>query len=100
MKWYYESFRDKYTYPSCGKTFIKEEEVNAPKYNNTHIHHNIEIIYVLSGKMEFRIFGKDSECHTILVGEKCALIVNSGILHRSIPREVGESMLTFIPRTR
>ena len=97
MEWYYESFRDKYTYPSCGKTFIKEEEVNAPKQNNTHIHHNIEIIYMLSGKLELRLFGSDGKHRSVFIGKNDALVINSGILHWSIPCEAGEYMLAFIP---
>ena len=62
MNWFYEACRDEYTYPRCGKGAIKAEVTDAEvRYCDIHMHHNIEIIYVIDAKMEVRLYKSEND---------------------------------------
>ena len=97
MNWFYEACRDEYTYPRCGKGAIKAEATDAEvRYCDIHMHHNIEIIYVIDAKMEVRLYKSENDFMSMILGPHQATIINCNIIHRTIPRADGEYLLTFI----
>lgn len=97
MNWYYESMRDKYTYPRCGKGQIDAKtHKNDPSYCKIHMHHNIEIIYVIEGEMEVQLFSSENNFFSLTLRDHQAIIINCNIIHQTFPRADGEYYLTFI----
>ena len=47
--------------------------------------------------MEVRLFGLNNERVSVLVRKNEAFVINSATLHWTLPNEIGEYMLTFIP---
>ena len=97
MNWFYEAFRDEYTYPRCGRGKITAEPPDAKKlYCDIHMHHNIEIIYIIEGRMEVRLYKGENDYLSLTLEPRQAIIINCNVIHRTIPLADGEYFLTFI----
>lgn len=97
MRWHYEANRDEYTYPRCGKGPINAKTVSTDRpYCVMHMHHNIEIIYIIEGQMEVILYNSESDFLSLTLEPHQAIIINCNIIHQTIPRADGEYFLTFI----
>ena len=91
MIWEYESFRDRATPVCCF------DDTNNIGKHRIHAHHNIEVIFMVSGKLQMYLYdlvGIDKE-FVLTAGD--IMVVNSNIVHSTTSIEHVVYYLAFLP---
>ncbi len=99
MDWIYEVHRDQYIIPHCERSLEprKNPDFKPPSMCNVHLHHNIELLYVIEGIMRLELMDVEkTKCVIILKKNNCILI-NCNIIHHTTMLGRVEYYCTFIP---
>ena len=70
MEWHYESWRDNYTFPHCERSIEYIE--NLDRSPHTHVHYNIELLYIIEGNMRLNLYEGNQIFHMYDHSFRCA----------------------------
>lgn len=94
MQWVYESFRDSYIFPHCERsvsTRFHERPIGI------HLHHNIELLYIIEGSLELDLYDTDRHTRAITLRKDDVILINCNILHETHTNDHVDYILGLIP---
>ena len=91
MLWEYENYRDT-DLPSCARGM--QEKMNV---HRIHAHHNIEILMLLQGLIELRLYDLEGIDKQLTIHEGEVMVLNSNIVHSTRYIEDVQMYLAFVP---
>ena len=95
MEWEYEEWRDKIVIPYC--EFDSDDGGKKHFIRRSHLHHNIELLYVIDGGLELDLLSVDGEETRMILRENDVIAVNCNIIHATSPRNSVAYYVAFIP---
>ena len=95
MEWFYEEWRDRISIPMCDFNNRPVDEKNFKV--DPHLHHNIELLYVSGGWLEFTLMGVGGEEDRIVMSGRDAIVINCNIIHATRVKRDSEYFVAFIP---
>ena len=97
MEWKYESWRDTYDFPYCEKSIEWLEKKDKDGPGNIHLHHNIELIYIIEGSMRLQLYEDDRMIHGVRLVKNDVIMINCNILHTTVTLDRVRYYLALIP---
>ena len=95
MEWHYESWRDNYTFPHCERSIEYIE--NLDRSPHTHVHYNIELLYIIEGNMRLNLYEGNQIFHSIYLSKNDVILINCNIIHNTVAVGRVRYYLAFIP---
>lgn len=95
MEWVYEEWRDRISIPQCDFNNRATDDmiVNV----SSHLHHNIEILYVAKGRLDLTLMSVDGKEDKIILRDSDIVVINCNIIHATTTTNNSEYYVAFVP---
>ncbi len=95
MEWEYEECRDKIVIPYC--ELDRNDGVKKHHIRCAHLHHNIEMLYVVEGGLGLDLLSVDGEETRMVLRENDVISINCNIIHATSPKNSVAYYVGFVP---